>query len=87
MDENKYGFEPFEAAIALITTRYISDHVTKAELGEIINPKVIALKDRMPIHTEIDAPKLAALLNAEVEVGSVVGGGTTVTVRFPKKTR
>ena len=29
----------------------------------------------------------AALLNAEVEVGSVVGGGTTVTVRFPKKTR
>ena len=28
----------------------------------------------------------AALLNAEVEVGSVVGGGTTVTVRFPKKT-
>lgn len=64
MDENKYGFEPFEAAIALITTRYISDHVTKAELGEIINPKVIALKDWTPIHTEIDAPKLAALLNA-----------------------
>ena len=41
----KYGFEPFEAVIALMVTRYISDHVSKEELGRIVNPKVIKLKD------------------------------------------
>ncbi len=68
----KYGFEPFEAVIALMVTRYISDHVSKAELGAIINPRVIRLNPAaedttekvQPISTEIDAPKLAALLNA-----------------------
>ena len=62
----KYGFEPFEAVLALMTTRYISEHVTKAELGQIINPRVIRLKAGKgePIETEIDAPRLAALLNA-----------------------
>lgn len=69
MDVNKYGFEPFEAVIALMTTRYISEHVSKAELGEIINPRVIRLnpaaEDKAePISTEIDAPKLIALLDA-----------------------
>lgn len=44
MDANKYCFEPFEAAIALMTTRYISEHVSRAELGAIINPRVIKLK-------------------------------------------
>ena len=71
MDVNKYGFEPFEAVIALMVTRYISDHVSKAELGAIINPRVIKLnpaakdtKEKVqPISTEIDAPKLIALLN------------------------
>lgn len=28
-----YGFEPFETVIALITTQYISDHVSRTELG------------------------------------------------------
>lgn len=67
----KYGLEPFEAVIALMVTRYISDHVSKAELGTIINPRVIRLNptaedkaDKVqPISTEIDAPKLIALLN------------------------
>ena len=64
----KYGLEPFEAVIALMVTRYISDHVSKAELGDIINPRVIRLnpdaEDKAePISTEIDAPKLIALLN------------------------
>ena len=27
-----YGFEPFETVIALITTQYISDHVSRTEL-------------------------------------------------------
>lgn len=57
----KYGLEPFEAVIALMVTRYISDHVSKAELGEIINPRVIRLNpaaedkaDKIqPISTEI----------------------------------
>ena len=47
-----------------MTTRYILDHVSKEELGRIINPKVIKLKDVEPVHTEIDAPALAALLDA-----------------------
>ena len=59
-----YGFEPFETVIALITTQYISDHVSRTELGRIINPRVIALKDWTPISTEIDFPALAELLNA-----------------------
>ena len=59
-----YGFEPFETVIALITTQYISDHVSRTELGKIINPRVIALKDWTPVNTEIDFPALAALLNA-----------------------
>ena len=67
MDENKYGFEPFEAAIALITTQYISDHVSRTELGRIINPRVIAVKDWTPISTEIDFPALAELLNAALD--------------------
>lgn len=68
MDKNKYGFEPFEAVIAQMTTRYISDHVTKAELGQIINPRVIKLnlenRKGESLETEIDAPRLATLLNA-----------------------
>ncbi len=68
MDVNKYAFEPFEAAIALMTARYIFDHVSKAELAEIINPRVIRFKpaaeDKVdPVSTEIDAPKLITLLN------------------------
>jgi hypothetical protein len=60
--DKKYGFEPFEAAISLIPHgTYQPCHEGR---GKIIKPKVIALKDWMPIHTEIDAPKLAALLNA-----------------------
>ena len=60
-----YGFEPFEAVIALIVTQYIkSKPVSKAEMGKIINPRVIALKDWTPVNTEIDFPALAALLNA-----------------------
>ena len=39
----KYGFEPFEAVIALMVTRYISEHVSKAELGKVINLRVIKL--------------------------------------------
>jgi hypothetical protein len=34
-----YGFKPFETVIALITTQYISDHVSRTELGRIINPR------------------------------------------------
>lgn len=60
-----YGFEPFEAVIALIVTQYIkSKPVSKAEMGKIINPRVIALKDWTPVNTEIGFPALAALLNA-----------------------
>ena len=59
-----YGFEPFETVIALITTQHISDHVSRTELGRIINTRVIALKDWTPISTEIDFPALAELLNA-----------------------
>ena len=62
-----YGFEPFETVIALITTQYISDHVNRTELGRIINPRVIALKDWTPISTEIDFPALAELLNAALD--------------------
>ena len=54
-----YGFEPFEAVIALIVTQYIkSKPVSKAEMGKIINPRVIALKDWTPVNTEIDFPAL-----------------------------
>ena len=60
-----YGFETFEAVIALIVTQYIkSKPVSKAEMGKIINPRVIALKDWTPVNTEIDFPALAVLLNA-----------------------
>ena len=62
-----YGFEPFEIVIALITTQYISDHVSRTELGRIINPRVIAVKDWTPISTEIDFPALAELLNAALD--------------------
>ena len=79
----KYGLEPFEAVIALMVTRYISDHVSKAELGEIINPRVIKLNpdaedkaDRIqPISTDIDAPKLAALLDAAKAWYNTTGRG------------
>lgn len=79
----KYGLEPFEAVIALMVTRYISDHVSKAELGEIINPRVIRLNpaaedkaDKIqPISTEIDAPKLAALLDAAKAWYNTTGRG------------
>lgn len=76
----KYGLEPFEAVIALMVTRYISDHVSKAELGTIINPRVIRLnptaEDKAePISTEIDAPKLAALLNEARDWYNTTGRG------------
>ena len=79
----KYGLEPFEAVIALMVTRYISDHVSKAELGAIIDPKVIRLnpgaKDKadkvQPISTEIDAPKLAVLLDAAKAWYNTTGRG------------
>lgn len=70
MDANKYGFEPFEAVIALIVTQYImKTSVSKAELSRIVNPRVIRLntasEDKAePISTEIDFPALVALLNA-----------------------
>ena len=79
----KYGLEPFEAVIALMVTRYISDHVSKAELGDIINPRVIRLNpaaedkaDKVqPISTEIDAPKLAVLLDAAKAWYNTTGRG------------
>ena len=70
MDASKYGFEPFEVVIALITTQNrTKTPVSKAELGAIINPRVIRLntasEDKAePISTEIDFPALVALLNA-----------------------
>ena len=71
IDVDKYSFEPFELVIAPVTTQYIqSKPVTKIELGEIINPRVIRIhptaedKRAEPINTEVDAPKLAALLDA-----------------------
>ena len=67
-----YGFEPFETVIALITTQYISDHVSRTELGRIINPRVIKLNPASEnkvesISTEIDFPALAELLNAALD--------------------
>jgi hypothetical protein len=38
--------------------------VSRTELGRIINPRVIAIKDWTPISNEIDFPALAELLNA-----------------------
>ena len=80
MDVNKYGFEPFEMVIALMTTRYISDHVSKEELGEIINPRIVkinpAAEDKIAsIHTDIDAQKLATLLNAARDWYNTTGRG------------
>ena len=51
-----YGFEPFETVIALITKQYISDHVSRTELGRIINPRVIALKDLLNTYQENSYP-------------------------------
>ena len=80
----KYGLEPFEAVIALMVTRYIQTKpVSKKELKRIVDPGVFRYypdaegkEDRVqPISTDIDAPKLAALLNEARDWYNTTGRG------------